>query len=56
LKVVGYSLLLEDCSSVEMMLVDSSPETAGSKTFCVVEMKLELALYWLNLQVPDKGP
>jgi hypothetical protein len=38
LKAVGYSLLLEDFSSVEVILVDSSPETAGSKTFCVVEM------------------
>jgi hypothetical protein len=37
MKVVGYPLLLEDCSSVEVIVVHRSPETAGPKTFRVVE-------------------
>jgi hypothetical protein len=37
-KAPGYSLLLEDCSSVELILVDNSPEDRGAITFCVVEM------------------
>jgi hypothetical protein len=53
LKVVGYSLLLEDCSSVKEIVVHGSPETEGSKTFCVVEMMYRL---WKWLSEPSIMP
>jgi hypothetical protein len=51
LKAVGYSLLLEDCSSVEVIVVDSSPETTGVKTFCVVEI---MYLLWKCRPAPTR--
>jgi hypothetical protein len=37
-KAVIYSLLLEDCSSVEVILFDNSRIGVGSNSFCYVEM------------------
>src|ERR1700678_1921524 len=38
LKVVGYSLLQEDCSSVEVIVVDCRPGATALVTFSIVEM------------------
>jgi hypothetical protein len=51
LKAVGHSLLLEDCSSVEVIVVHSSPETTGVKTFCVVEI---MYLLWKCRPAPTR--
>jgi hypothetical protein len=42
-----YSLLLEDCSSVEVIVVDYTPEATGSETFWIVEM-MYLLWKWPN--------
>jgi hypothetical protein len=51
LKAVGYSLLLEDCSSVEVIVVHRSPETTGVKTFYVVEI---MYLLWKCRPAPTR--
>jgi hypothetical protein len=55
MKVVSHSLLLEDCSSVKVIVVQNPGETTGSKAFFTVEM---MYLLW-NPRPPvaiDQGP
>jgi hypothetical protein len=47
------SLLLEDFSSVEITILDSSSQIAGSKTFCVVGIMYSL---WKVLGTADVHP